>query len=218
MPDDEQPHGVFFNLHPAQAHGNDAKMGIERVWRNGNRLLVPAIGIQKLTLAVSGDEHLVKDAFRRDEHQRDIQSPFVWNDVFSRNGIRVSFDRYGKGAPRIVTLGSDPAVGIQRELGIDGHYFLVAKFNHHVRCLAARKAVLRGVLIGREGIFQQSLQRNFAQRASRFRSSCRCTRSRWEPRPCCSGNCRRRLRRRQRCWGSCETRSVRDWAAFGFES
>src|SRR5579859_1947636 len=45
----EEALGVFFDLHAAQAHGDDAEMGIERVGRNGNDVAVAAVGVDGLT-------------------------------------------------------------------------------------------------------------------------------------------------------------------------
>ena len=80
----------------------------------------------------------------------------------------MSLYRGHKSAPRFVTFGRDSAVGVERKLRIDGHQFLVAEHDHGVRRLAAREAVLPRILRGRQGIFKQPLQGDFAQGPSRL--------------------------------------------------
>src|SRR5690349_23722029 len=92
--------------------------------------------------------------------------PSSGTTYFFGDGVGVAFYSDSKSAPRFIAFGGDAAVGVQRELGIDSHQFFVAQKNHRVRGLAARKAVLRGVEAGRQGIFQQAFECDFAKRAA----------------------------------------------------
>ena len=76
--------------------------------------------------------------------------------------------RSHEGPARFVALRTDSAISIQGKFRIDGHQFVVAEFDHGIRCFSAGKAVLHRVLRGGKGILEQAFERHFPQRATRL--------------------------------------------------
>src|SRR2546430_5737643 len=76
--------------------------------------------------------------------------------------------RSHEGPARFVALRTDSAIGIQRKFRIDGHQFVIAEFDHGIRCFSAGKAVLHRVLRRGKGILEQALERHFPQRPTRL--------------------------------------------------
>src|SRR6266851_5930490 len=162
----ENAAGVFFDLHAAHTHGDDAKVGVERVGGDGDDFFVAAVGIDGLALGVERVEHFTINIFGRDEHQGDVERAFVGDDVFFGDGIGVALDGGGEGAARFVAVGFDAAEGVQGKLGVDGHEFFVAQENDGVGGFPGGEAVLQRELRGRKRIFEEALQSNLAEEAA----------------------------------------------------
>jgi len=83
----------------------------------------------------------------------------------------VALDGGGEGAAGFVAVGGDAAESVEGKLGIDGHEFFVAQEDDGVGGFAAGEAVLQGELRGRERVFEEALQGDFAEQAAGFRAA-----------------------------------------------
>ena len=83
-------------------------------------------------------------------------------------GIGVTFYRHGKCAPRVVAVFFDATKCFERKFGIHGQQFAVAQENYGIHGFATRKSILRAVLRFGKRIFEQAIERHFAQNAARF--------------------------------------------------
>jgi len=93
----QQALGIFFHLHAAKAHGDNAEMGVKGIGGHGDDFFIAAVGIQGLSFAVFSHEQFVVDALGRDEHQRDIERAFLGHDVFFADGVGMALHRSGEG-------------------------------------------------------------------------------------------------------------------------
>src|SRR6185369_13199179 len=142
----QQALGVFFDGHAPQAHGDHAEVRIEGIGRDRHYFFAPAILVDRLSTVVFGGEHFAVDAFRRDKHQRDVQRAFARDDVFSGDGISVSFDGGGEGAAGFVAVSGDAAEGLERKFRVDDHQLVVTQENYCVGGFSAGEAILHGEL------------------------------------------------------------------------
>ena len=158
--------GIFLDLHAAHAHGDDAEIGVEGVGGDGDDFFVAAVGVDGLAFGIQRVEHLTINILGWDEHQGHVERALIGDDVFLGDGIGVALDRGGKGAASFVAVGFDAAEGVEGELGVDDHEFLIAEEDDGVGGFPGGEAVLQGKLRGRKRILEEALEGDFAEQAA----------------------------------------------------